>query len=58
MATNLDEFVLEVKDGLEKVMLTERPIEYLFSDHALFNPTCSGIWAEFGVASGEFFLYT
>jgi len=34
-------------------MLKERPINYLFSNAAFFNPTCSGIWAEFGVASGE-----
>ncbi len=53
-ATNLEEFVVEVKAGLDQNMLNERPINYIFSDNAVFNPTCAGIWAEFGVASGEF----
>jgi len=52
-ATSLDEFILEVKDALDKNMLKQRPIEYLFSDTAVFSPTCSGIWAEFGVAFGR-----
>lgn len=51
-ATNLDEFAVEVKDALDKNMLKDRAIHYLFSNAAVFSPTCSGIWAEFGVASG------
>jgi hypothetical protein len=52
-ATSLAEFIVEVKEALDKNMLKERPIEYLFSNTAVFNPTCSGIWAEFGVAFGR-----
>jgi len=52
-ATSLDEFVVEVKDALDNNILEDRPINCLFSSAAVFNPTCNGIWAEFGVASGE-----
>jgi len=44
---------VEVKTALDKHILKEHPIKYLFSEAAPFNPTCSGIWAEFGVAGGE-----
>ena len=56
-ATTLDGFTVEVKAALDKNMLKERPLYYLFSEHAPFNPTCAGIWAEFGVASGTSCLY-
>ena len=52
-ARNLDEFALEVKAALDSHPLDVRPVEYVFSDNAPFNPTCDGIWAEFGVATGE-----
>ena len=53
VARTFDEFVLEVKAALDSHTLDTRPIEYLFSENAPFNPTCDGIWAEFGVASGR-----
>ena len=51
-AQDLDGFVTEVKAALDSHMLGERALKRVFSDAAEFNPTCAGIWAEFGVASG------
>lgn len=53
VAKTFDDFVLEVKAALDSHSLDMRPIEYIFSEIAPFNPTCDGLWAEFGVASGK-----
>lgn len=52
-ATDLDSFVLEVKEALDANMLHDRPINHIFSSKNAFHPTCAGDWLEFGVASGE-----
>ena len=51
-ATDLNSFVDEVKAAMDRHVLKQRPVEYVFSE-APFYPTCAGIWAEFGVASGR-----
>lgn len=54
-ATDLDSFVLEVKEALDANQLPDRPIHHLFSGNNEFHPTCAGEWLEFGVASGKNF---
>lgn len=50
-AKDLDSFAVEIKEALDSHMLSQRAIDYVFSNSD-FKPTCAGIWAEFGVASG------
>jgi hypothetical protein len=51
----MEDFILELKDVLEGVRISRRPIHYLF-DKISFLLSCDGDWMEFGVFSGTLLL--
>jgi hypothetical protein len=50
-ATTLEEFILEVKEAVDKRPLPARAIDFLFT-YGSFVLQCYGDWMEFGVFEG------
>ena len=56
-ASNLEEFLLELKPALDAHQLSFRPVHLIFNDSFYFtdipHPACQGLWLEFGVFTGS-----
>ncbi len=52
-AQTFDEFLIEIKAGLEAHIVPERPINWLLNQHDAPIIPCHGEWLEFGVFNGE-----
>jgi len=56
LASNLDDFLRELKVSLDIKQLKDRPVDLIFDTKFFYSdmphPACSGLWMEFGVFTG------